>query len=249
MPKFLDQITALDTELQQTIDGSEHQIALSEYDVISNKLLSVQGKLCKVNLHNDVLFSNSEEFDILNFTEEEEVELNNINLSFQNLISTWNELDYKLRQDTNNTLTTTLALLDSVINSISNKHKLLWTSWVSELKNSFEVSDVMLDTQKNIPHLSAIYSDFVKDRNQFNILSDALPESKVTIKEVKALATNLNSLYNNMEFDLPEGVQKLFNELSRGFNNAVAPLRYLTPEVISWLEENNEIDNFVVKRK
>lgn len=248
MPKLLDQITIFDTELQHVINGSEHQIALDEYQLISAKLSAVQVKLVKLNLYNDVLLSNSKEFESLTFNGEEKQQLNDLNFSFQSLITSWNELDYKLRHANDNFFSTTLSLLDSVMTSIKTKYESLWSIWISELRNSFEVSDELLETQKTIHHLAATHADFIKTREQFNQVTMSLPEHTSTIKIIKGLAEKLNSLYNQMELKLPEGVKKLFKELSKGFGNN-APISFLTPEVLTWLEDNNETGNFVVKRR
>jgi len=79
-------------------------------------------------------------------------------------------------------------------------------------------------------------------------LSENISESVDTINILEVLSEKLQNIKKQMKLDLPEEVKRFFDAFSFIGSHQVS-LSLITPTVVKWLQENHEIDKFVVKRK
>lgn len=247
MSELLDQINALETELQQVIDSSEHKFVITEYSSISDKLSKIENRLSNVVMQKEIITKLPSNFGIIAYSDDEEGKLNSANSCMDALIKEWQELDFEIAQK--ETLANTIKSIEEINSVVSFKYNRVWQEWIGELRAAFSISEALLETQKNIPHLAKVYSDYKKWSSQFEVLESSIPSDKSVIISLSDLSKELGKLLAEMDFDVPNDVRKLFDYLKSRYSNPTAPLDMITSEVMEWLVETGEINNFVVKRR
>ena len=188
-----------------------------------------------------------ERFNSISIDEELADDLTNSEVIVNQLIDDWKQVDFELRQM--ESFANTLDITKKISQQIEKKLSSNWSEWICELKSNFQVSPELLESQKNIPSLSSVYSDFIKYQKLFESRSTNIADNKDTIDLLNKTSELLNELLAQMDFDVPSNVKKLFDHLNRSYGNSFAPLSMVTNDVMQWLINTGEISNFVVKRK
>ena len=247
MSELLGQIVELDTELQQVINCSEHKQAIVEYEVISNKLTPFIEELASLTIKLNVVDSMPENFNEIHYDDVDLEMLFSGKKNSEQLYSDWQLMDYSVRQE--ESFANTVDITSSINQLIEHKIKDNWDAWINELTGTFSVSPALLETQKDIPGLSGIYTEYNRYLLKFNSIASSIPDNNTAIHSLIEHAERLRGLLEQMDFNVPESVKKLFNRLNQGYGNSSAPLNMITQEVMDWLIETGEINNFVVRRQ
>lgn len=248
---LLDDILIMDTQLDLVIGGDENRNVIEKYEQISSSLTPSENILSSLIPHQEALVN------ILDIGKgklpedvytELKVQFDSTKFIFNNLMEAWITEDYLISQ--NSLLGDTKESIRTLNKLLTEFHQAVWDIWVNEQRNNFHEPEELIETQKDIPHLSDIYQNYTSTLSKFNLSAKELPQSKGVLDTMLVDTKELSELRKQMEFDLPPEVQSFFKELNQGFGSSKsAPLKMMTKDVMKWLIESNEISNFIIKRK
>lgn len=148
----------------------------------------------------------------------------------------------------NDSLTHCVSQLGSLHKDLSKELGVAWNAWLEELHQQVHVDDKTLNFQKNANKFDDIASDYERQRQDFENLTQSQPVYGEKIHQIKALAEKLYSLRSMMKTDWPDVVQSFFNRIN-GPQSLRPTLSALTPEVLEWLRDEGMLDEFVITRK
>lgn len=143
----------------------------------------------------------------------------------------------------------TYKSLDALEKELSIKVNSCWRSWIEKLEGSFRVEEFLLDSQRGIPGLSDIYNKYIGLRKIFRAESKKLPENIWSIQNLESVSLEMQDLSNQMQQDLPADIVDFFKHINNINNKSHAPLSLLTPNVLTWLQENDQLGQFTIHRK
>lgn len=138
-----------------------------------------------------------------------------------------------------------LEELEKEYSSVIEEH---WLKWKEELEKSFNTEEFLLESQRDIPNLSNIYNRYMVLRREFKDKSRNTPDNVFTVQNIEAIASELKVLLEQMDFDIPPDLDEFFRHINSS-NKGQAPLSLLTPSVLDWLKENNQLGGFTIHRK
>lgn len=148
----------------------------------------------------------------------------------------------------NDSLTNCVSQLGALHKDLSKELKDTWDAWLEELHQQVHVDDKTLNFQKNANKFDDIASDYERQRQDFENLTQSQPVYGEKIHQIRALAEKLYSLRSMMKTDWPDVVQAFFNRIN-GPQSLRPTLSTLTPEVLEWLRDEKMLDEFVITRK
>lgn len=148
----------------------------------------------------------------------------------------------------NDSLTNCVSQLGALHKDLSKELKDTWDAWLEELHQQVHVDDKTLNFQKNANKFDDIASNYERQRQDFENLTQSQPVYGEKIHQIKALAEKLYSLRSMMKTDWPDVVQAFFNRIN-GSQSLRPTLSALTPEVLEWLRDEGMLDEFVITRK
>jgi len=245
--------TQLETEistLRKQIDiygkSSEIVLAKSGYETILSKLkghdvkLQQTTKQAKIARHSDL---NGEIVNKLNNSEHESFERSRSVLeTFQKY---WDESDYKVTQG--DELNNLVLNFDALAMQISTTNTKLWSDWLHSLQEKFTIEEYLLKDQRGIASVEERRDRFKEEQENFNILVSKIPVDVSDIKKIKDVSEVLTGLKGQMDLKVPEDVKEFFDALGKPPFGALISL--LTPEVISYLEDQGGLGEYLVKRR
>jgi hypothetical protein len=246
MSRLLQEIEELSSQLEQVIDTSEHRFAIKESELVLAIIGPLVERISRQVSERELIARLPDDMAIEQISDAELEILQGVSLNLDLLKEQWLELDYKVRQSSK--LDDSRQSLDNFINLLKYNNSVHWEGWCEELLSRFDVPEVALQTQVNVPGLDTLYRQYKSKYSQFKSLTNNLPTQFASIETISTITDDLSVLVTQMDFDLPSDVKKLFEALNKAFNNYQVPLSMLTPEVLKWLIEQGELDNFVVKR-
>ena len=248
MNALQDQITEIGELLAGLQSSSENKEAIEEYTLLITRLTPVCNEL-KLQCDTRKIIGHLPDDFMLQGLKDDEFEQYATTQSFIDIFrNSWEEVEHKARQD-NNSLDNSVQSIRVLNKDLSQANRQAWDTWISELIISFEISDVELDSQEDVPGLRENIRLYKDKAHEFQMLTDTIPNDTAALEEILTIAKCLESLRGNMDFNLPKGVKTFFKQLNNSISGNQFPLSSLTPEVIKWLTENDQLTNFVIKRK
>jgi len=129
---------------------------------------------------------------------------------------------------------------------LEQNNQTLWLQWIKELEQRFLISEVELESIKNVPAYQESVRRYRIEFQNFQDLSKRVPDEASKIEDVERLAGDLHCIRTGINFDLPNDVLKFFDRLDR---DGFVPLRDLDENVRHWLAENNGLKDLAVSRR
>lgn len=163
-------------------------------------------------------------------------------LEAQNLLKTSDDVQELSKNDL---WTRLLKLADTATNKTQEALKMAWETKIEEsgtIETPERIESLMPKTPKNSLNLSIYRETFTNFRRLRDLPS---PNSAQDIIDLGKYASLLHEKFNNFVLDMPEEVKLFQQALIAG--NAVISL--LTPTVIQWLQDNDDITRFVIRVK
>jgi len=248
MTPLAQQIQNVDTQLDILVAGDENRVAIKEYEKFFEQFFPVVWKLDDSCKKRKVLKSIPKEYLDL------QAELVN---NFKNDLSAtksvlrileekWQEDDYKVTQD--DSFDNTIQAMKSLTKMIVLANKEVWNTWTDYLLDSFNRTDAELNNIEKIDKYRDTYSAFVKERTSFKSKVSNLPAEIDQIKEVQELSNRLQILMKDVDGNLSEEVKKFLDCIDDVIKGKKAPLSLLTPEVLKWIQDENEMSSFAITR-
>ena len=246
MATLNEQIVLLEEQLKLNQQANEARHILGEYEAIRSPLSKVDSSMRTMFDHYQVLQVLPEDApEKMVFSEEIKKVAKKALFDLQALTERWKAEGYEVRQG--NDLALVTEELKTLVFSCAAEVNQCWQSWTDSLKILVSLEDILLQSQKNIPGLEAIYQAFVKAINRFRELVSEFPQDAETIVELQRLSARMHELKGNMRFDLPDDVASFFKELDN-LNRKVS-LSVMTSDVFEWLRSHNLLDAYIVSRK
>lgn len=149
----------------------------------------------------------------------------------------------------NDSLTLCLSQSLSLYRTLSERLHSAWEEWLQVMHQKIHVDSKTLDAQQKVDKYKAIADEYLSLRSKYDLLIQSLPENGERILQITAMSDQLHSLREAMNTDdWPEAV-KLFFDRINGPQRSKPTLSALTPEVLSWLRDEDMLEDFVITRK
>lgn len=149
----------------------------------------------------------------------------------------------------NDSLTLCLSQSLSLYRTLSERLNIAWEEWLQVMHQKIHVDSKTLDAQQKVDKYKTIADEYLSLRSKYDLLIQSLPENGERILQITAMSDQLHSLREAMNTDdWPEAV-KLFFDRINGPQRGKPTLSALTPEVLSWLQDEDMLEDFVITRK
>ena len=244
----MQQIEDVTLELELIVAGDENRVAIEAYAIFFEKFVPIIGKLDESCRKRNVLKDIPKEF-----LEQQLQSINEFNEDLSSTLATlsileekWIEEDYKVTQD--DSFDNTIQSIKGLTKSIVEVNKTVWQTWCGHLLDSFNVTDAELNSIEKIDKYIDTYNEFVRQRTSFKSKVLNLPTEACQIKELQDISDRLLILMQGIDFNIPEEVKIFFDYINDAIKGKKAPLSLLTPEVLKWIQDNNEINSFSITR-
>jgi hypothetical protein len=160
--------------------------------------------------------------------------------------NSWLKKKHQCRQD-DNVLNDCVRDIDNLINQLNQLNNECWQQWLKSLEVMRYVDPIALESLKNIPNQVGIYDEFIRFIAEFNNSTRDIPTVLTDIEAIKKKNNQLISLKNRMDFDFDQEIKDFFDDLSILGSNQVSLSKY-TEKVAAYLEANNSLGQYVIKR-
>jgi len=248
MIPLTQQITDIDTQLDLLVAGDENRVAIKEYEKFFEQFFPVVRKLAdscekiKVlkNIPNDSL---DREVELISHFKNHVVTTKSV---LRILAEKWLEDDYTVTQD--DSFDNAIQSIKSLTKGMMELNKVAWKAWCDHLLENFNVTDAELASIEKIDRYKDIHNTFVQERMSFELKASNLPVDEVQISELESMSNRLQELIKDIDFNIPVEVKLFFDHLNSPIYGKKAALSLLTPEVMKWIEDNNEIGSFSITR-
>jgi hypothetical protein len=239
------EILQLESELNIFSSQSENVDAIKEYTAISAAFVGLPEGLADCLKYGEVVRPLDVEEKASNQIDDIKIgHLASAQKVLDEFIDQWELTDYGARQG--NYLSNLTQKFSDLTDFIEAENKAIWKRWTDGLRAGFAVDPHLLDTQTGLQAT-------INRRNKFdNLVADfevkirAIPKDKKVIREIKGIADMLVKLLGEMNFDLSPDLKIFFEQVG---SFAGASIDLLSDEVSEYLEANNAIGDYVIKRR
>ena len=121
----------------------------------------------------------------------------------------------------------------------------VWSLWSEALKRRAFVAESLLESQRNLSTVKEVVNNYHNSWTELQERILSLPESTSEVLICQQLAKYLEELKDQMDFNIPENVDKFLKEFRF---NAQPSLQKLTPEVLEWLSKKNMLGHFTLRQ-
>jgi len=248
MTPLAQQIQNVDTQLDILVAGDENRVAIKEYEKFFEQFFPIVGKLDDSCKKRKVLKNIPSEY-LDQQTELIQSFKNNLATTksvLHILLEKWLEDDYTVTQD--DSFDNTIQAMKSLTKVIVVTNKEVWNTWTDYLLDSFNRTDAELNNIEKIDKYRDTYNAFVKERTSFKSKIANLPTEIDQIKEIQELSNRLQILMKDVNVNLSEEVKRFLDCIDDVVKGKKAPLSLLTPEVLKWIQDENEMSSFAITR-
>ena len=153
------------------------------------------------------------------------------------------EENYKAKQGRDlGYLTKTIEAISSKIND---NLDLNWESFVLDCKNSWENYSVStLESRSSDPKINEYICEYKEIMCSFNSITITPPNSEELFEEIKETYHKIHALIEKIDWDLPDYMIEFFKGLQRN----CLTLNNLDPTILKWLDENDDLGSYKIRR-
>lgn len=244
--KILSQISEVDQELTKVLSGESNILAIKSLDIVFDRIVPTCDAV-KVSAEKRLACNNlTAGFAIAGLTSEELVLAQSALSEVEVFVSRWEELEEKHSIIQEDTCSNTKETIASFIKALDDRTKSGYNGWQNQILSEVHISDADLELQENSPDLKENAKNYQELHVLFVQKLESNPLTEEAIVDLKNRHVKLIELKGKMEFDYPEDVIKLFQQLRRIGNQGRAPVRMLTKEVWEWMEESEQTSHFYI---
>lgn len=246
MAKLVAQIADIDAEIEVGRRNHEHKVALEAYAAIWNasesELEAIRHAKRQLTVLKTELSIRENAASVEELTEKREAAIACLN----DLTAAWFEYDYEVKQSGEFAKFTTVAKNYRI--SLVKEAQDMFGAWVAETDAQVAVPEPILHLQRKVPDLSKLADKYDVEYDTFRSLSRKLPD-EANARRLLAACEAIRAAKAGMILDLPEPVKKFFDALQIGGGASGAPLALLNDDVLQWLDEHGQTENYVIRRK
>ena len=248
MSPLEQQIEALRSEQLLSQSAGQAREAIKDCEHIYERFQAIVKNLKAMEASADVLKALPEDApESMQLSSEIQQQCSKAIVSLKTFTSIWQQKRSAALQD--DALDNAHVALRDLATQLEAKVESCWRSWTAQLDNSCRVEQVMLDTQRGIPVVDQFYTEYVALRKQFLAGTKQLPENVWVIQGLEKLAASMQQMRDQMVFDLPADVILFFKQLNHPGNQGKAPLSMMTLSAFQWLQENDQLGQYIISRK
>ena len=244
MTQLALEIDDLNAELDVFLAGDKNRLVIKEilagYDDLDMSFRALESGLEE----RDVLVTFPELFSFDLDREKEEGARSSVAAKYEAARDVWEESRADIRQS--GAISDLVNAMDEYHNLLAANSKRVWANWVNSVSREFAITDAELDSVKAVPDYKQPIENFVRGRERFVTLSQAMPRSATDVETQIKVAEGLSEIKGRLEFRLPKFVLNFYNTLDR---EGSFPLAHLDKKLFEWLEQKDELKNLSIRRK
>ncbi|MFK0093551.1 hypothetical protein [Pseudomonas sp. NPDC090592] len=229
-------------QLNQSSGQAESQIA--ECDAIRGRFIDAATTL-KVLVDKVAVLKKlpADAPELIRFDEEVQGKIAKASASLRSCIEVWEQLKAAARQD--DSLDNAKVSLESLTIYLEGKVDSCWRAWVASLKERSLVLPSVLESQKDIPGRAEFCRSYIAWQKEFSTLEKRGPLSSENIAILQDLTKKMQEVSSELEGSLPDVVKNFFKLFREGW----LPLSAMSLEVFEWLQKNDLLGHFLIRRK
>ena len=247
MSTLKEQLQSVKNELELGKKAEESKHIIDECGVIYQRLVKPQDKLRKLIAELKILQLLPDEFvQALKLSEDIADQTVKCMHSIESFKALWEMKKHQARS--HDELANAEASLEGLVENLGQAIRECWDLWVEHITRKVAVESIKLESQKNLPGLDKVYNGYVVSQNQLNGLLKRIPSEPTAIDTINSLCERMVELKSEMEWNIDPEIADFFDRLDRDPQNKV-PLSLLSRKVMTWLEEQGYLDQFVIQRR
>lgn len=238
------QIQSLRSQQQLSQSSSQAENQIAECNAIRERFIDTATTLRvlvdKVVVLKDLPVDAPE---LIRVDEEIQGQIVKASASLTSCIGVWEQLKAAARQD--DSLDNAKVALESLATQLEGKVDSCWTAWVASLRERSLVLPSVLESQNDIPGRGDLCRSYIAWQKEFTTLEKKGPLSAENIKILQDLTKKMQVVSSELEDSLPDSVRNFF----KLFRDGWLPLSAMTLEVFEWLQKNDLLGHFLIRRK
>lgn len=246
MTKLAEQVGEIDHEIEIGRSNQEHKVALDTYAAILNISIQTLDDIQKAIQQRGVLNAQLSIKEAPGFAGEEFKKRQTALTCLNELEAAWQESDYKVKQSGEFSKFTTA--IKNYGDTLAQHTLKMFETWVEDADSQISVPQAILDLQRNLPGLRELVTIYDREYANFKAWSRRIPGA-VEAQQLLATIKEIKTVTSKMDPDVPEPVKQFFDALQNASGTSGAPLRLLTDDVVKWLGDHGQTENYVIRRK
>lgn len=241
------QLQSVKNELELGKKAEESKHIIEECELIYKRLLKPHDKLRRLISELEILRRLPDEhIQVLNSSEGIENQSAKCMHNLESFKALWETKNYQARS--HDELANAEVSLEGLVEALGQAIRECWGLWVEHITRKVAVESIKLESQKNLPGLDKVYNGYVASQNQLNGLLKRIPSEPTAIDTINSLCERMVELKSEMQWNIDPEIADFFDRLDRDPQNKV-PLSLLSRKVMTWLEEQGYLDQFVIQRR
>lgn len=247
MPTLKEQIQSVKNELEWCKKADQAKHIIEECGLIYDRLVKPHEKLRRLILEFNILHRLPDEY-IEGLKSSEDIANQGAKCmhSLQRFKALWEAKQHQARS--HDELANAETSLEMLVDAFGKAIRESWDLWVEQITSRVAVEDIKLESQRSLPGLERVYSDYVVSQNQLKGILKRIPSEAAAIDTIKSLCEQMVALKSKMQWDVDPEIADFFDRLDRAPLGKI-PLSLLSRKVIAWLEEQGYLDQFVIQRR
>lgn len=171
--------------------------------------------------------------------------VSSVRYALQNFREAFEQLKYEVRQSKEEEWAKLLAEMTTLTNTFKQYLEPAWEMYIKELRDSWFVNESLLEGQMHIDERKSLFNQYLMEKSRFEKATNRIPSSQQDLDLVHKLQERLLVLRGQMDLDIPPAVNEFLMASGRGKG---ALLHLLTSEVLTWLQDNDDVSRYHIKR-
>lgn len=168
-----------------------------------------------------------------------------VRYALQNFRQAFTELKYEVRQSQEQEWTKLLEEMRSLTQNFKLYVEPAWEIYVKELRDCWFVDESLLEGQMYIDERRKLFEKYQIEKKYFEQSTSRTPNSQEELELVHLAHERLLALRKQMDLKIPAAVNDFLMASGRGRG---AELVLLTPQVLTWLQNNDDVSRYRIKR-
>jgi chromosome segregation ATPase len=237
------QIQSLRSQQQLSQSSSQAESQIDDCDAIRDRLIDATTLRMLVDKIVVLKKLPANAPKLIQFDEEVQGKIVKASASLSSCIGVWGQLKAATRQ--HDSLDNAKVALESLATQLEKKVDSCWKEWVASLRERSLVLPSVLENQKDIPGRGDLCRSYITWQKEFSVLEKKGPLNSESIEFLQDLTKKMQEVSSELEDSLPDSV-KIFFKL---FRDGWLPLSAMNFEVFEWLQKNDLLGHFLIRRK
>jgi hypothetical protein len=171
--------------------------------------------------------------------------VSSVRFALQNFREAFEELKYVVRQSEEQEWAKLLAEMTTLTKSFKQYLESAWEIYIKELRDSWFVNESLLEGQMHIDERKIVFDAYLTEKKRFEQATNRIPLLQQDLDLIHQHQERLLALRRKMDLKMPPAVNEFLMASGRGKG---ALLHLLTSEVLTWLQDNDDVSRYRIKR-